>query len=62
MSFDPKCYELATAFLADENTLDTSTNRESLAQEIQDTIENWIEDAARFRIPLAVDICRRSMK
>lgn len=38
--FDAKCYDLATAFLADQPELDSEENREGLAQEIQDLIED----------------------
>ena len=42
--FDAKCYELAKAFLSDEPTLDSEESRADLAQDIQNTIEDWIED------------------
>ena len=42
--FDPKCYDLAVEFLADQPSLDSEANRELLAQAIQDTIEGVIED------------------
>jgi len=38
-TFDPKCYELAIAFLADEPDLDTEAARITLAAEIQEAIE-----------------------
>ena len=42
MSYDPKCYDLAAAFLEDEPELATEKNKCKLAQHIQDTIEDWI--------------------
>ncbi len=43
MSYDPKCYELAAAFLADEDLdLQSEANRSKLAQGIQDYIEDFI--------------------
>lgn len=38
-TFDPKCYELAAAFLADEPDLNTDAAKTTLAAEIQWTIE-----------------------
>lgn len=43
MSFDKWCYELASAFLQDEPSLDLETKRNELAQLIQTMIEDWIE-------------------
>ena len=43
--YDPKCYALAIAFLADYKTLteeQRGVNAEELAQEIQDAIENYL--------------------
>lgn len=42
MSFDPKCYDLAKAFLADEPGLDTEAARTTLASAIQDCIQDEI--------------------
>lgn len=44
MAYDPKCYELAEAFLEDEPAFNLKANKEELAQEIQTTIENWLDD------------------
>lgn len=41
-TFDPKCYELASAFLVDEPDLNTEPARIVLAQEIQQCIEDEI--------------------
>ncbi len=41
MSYDEKCYDLAEAFLSDEPSL--RWNVKNLAQAIQDTIEQWIQ-------------------
>jgi hypothetical protein len=43
MSYDPKCYELAAAFLADWPKKNTEENRDKLAQHIQTEIESEIE-------------------
>jgi hypothetical protein len=47
MSYDEKCYELAEAFLDDPDTqhINTESNREKLAQDIQDAIEQFIMTA-----------------
>lgn len=42
-SYDPKCYDLAEAFLSDEPTLNTSQNRDQLASDIQQAIEDFLE-------------------
>jgi len=43
MSVDPKCYELAEAFLADEDPeIRTAATTFKLAQAIQDCIEDWL--------------------
>ena len=42
MSYDVKCEELAKAFLEPE--LDSDPNIMSLAQAIQDAIEDWLEE------------------
>jgi hypothetical protein len=44
MSYDVKCEELAKAFLDDEPELESDSNIMSLAQTIQDAIEDWIEE------------------
>lgn len=44
-SFDPKCYELATHFLADEPISQMPTAeraRQELAAHIQEEVERWI--------------------
>jgi hypothetical protein len=41
MSYDVKCGDLAEYFLSDHKNIDTADSRESLAQTIQDAIENW---------------------
>lgn len=43
MSYDSKCYELASAFLQDWPTKNTEENRDKLAQHIQTEIESEIE-------------------
>jgi hypothetical protein len=47
MSYDEKCYALAEEFLSDTDTfyLGSAANRDKLAQEIQDTIEDFIRKA-----------------
>lgn len=45
-TFDSRCYDLAEIFLSDE-AFDTEANRNSLAAEIQQTIEDFIADAKR---------------
>lgn len=47
MSYDTKCYDLAEAFLEDEPALNNESHRKALAQEIQNAIESFIEDARR---------------
>jgi hypothetical protein len=43
MSYDPKCYDLAEAFLEDEDDkLNTAANIDRIAQRIQDNIEDEI--------------------
>lgn len=39
-TFDPKCFELAAAFLADEPDLNTEAARITLAQAIQQAVED----------------------
>lgn len=46
-SFDSKCYDLANVFLEDEPNLFTDDGCKELAQRIQQTIENFIEEARR---------------
>ena len=41
-TYDSKCLDLAAAFLADENDLNTSAARHALALEIQQCIEDEI--------------------
>jgi hypothetical protein len=41
-TYDPLCYELACAFLADEAELNTDAAKEALALEIQQCIEDEI--------------------
>jgi hypothetical protein len=43
MSYDLKCYQLSEAFLSDHPEIDTPNNRDSLAQQIQDVIEEFID-------------------
>lgn len=38
-TFDPRCYDLASIFLADEADLNTEAARITLAAEIQEAIE-----------------------
>jgi hypothetical protein len=42
MPFDVKCRQLADQFLEDEPELDTEKNANDLAQQIQNTIEDFI--------------------
>jgi hypothetical protein len=44
-TYDNKCYELAEAFLSDEPEIDTAKNRDQLAKDIQQVIEDFIESA-----------------
>jgi hypothetical protein len=46
MTFDPKCYDLASAFLEDHPNLFTEDACQQLAQHIQTAIDGWISDAA----------------
>jgi len=39
MTYDPKCFDLAVAFLSDDPDLDTPAARITLASEIQRAIE-----------------------
>lgn len=41
-TYDPMCYDLAVAFLADEPELDTEDNRDTIANSIQQCIEDEI--------------------
>ena len=50
--FDPKCYELAAAFLSDHPDKDTQENRETLAQHIQEQIEEMIEFTLQEKNPI----------
>jgi hypothetical protein len=45
MSYDPKCVDLAEAFLMDHPELDGEKHIPLLAQEIQDAIENYLEQS-----------------
>ena len=42
--YDSKCFDLAVAFLGDHPELDTEINRDQLAQDIQQAIENFISE------------------
>jgi hypothetical protein len=50
MTYDPKCYTLAKAFVDDSNILDKLTATDELAHEIQTLIEEtirnieWVQD------------------
>lgn len=46
-SYDPKCFDLAAAFLADEAEINTEVNQHELAYCIQIAIEEWIADTKR---------------
>lgn len=48
MSYDQKCYDLAAHFLSDFKVEgpELKIRTEVLAQDIQDAIENYLEDAA----------------
>lgn len=48
MGYDPKCYELAMAFLEDHPDLSKDRGGE-LAQEIQDTIETFLDEWVNAR-------------
>ena len=41
-TYDPKCYELAAHFLADEPAINTEAARITLARTIQESIEDEI--------------------
>ena len=43
MSYDPKCYQLASVFLEDHPGINTEERRAELAQFIQTEIEEQIE-------------------
>lgn len=43
---DPRCYELAVHFLSDHPHLDTALGRQMLAEEIQQTIEEFLADTS----------------
>ena len=52
MTFDTKCYDLASVFLEDEPHLFTDKRCRELAQEIQRTIESYIEsEKANYEPP-----------
>jgi hypothetical protein len=42
-TYDPKCYELAEHFLSDETDLNHKAMRESLAADVQQYVEEWIQ-------------------
>jgi hypothetical protein len=46
-TFDPKCLDLAEAFLEDEPNLNTKDGARNLAICIQQAIEGWFNDARR---------------
>lgn len=46
-TYDVKCYELASAFLADHPDSNNEQNRCDLAAHIQTEIEDWIEYRAK---------------
>ena len=41
--YDEKCYEIASAFLADDSEINDADHRDELAQHIQDEIESTIQ-------------------
>ena len=43
MSYDPKCYDLAQAFVSDYEWGNEEAQTKCLAQAIQDAIEAWLE-------------------
>ena len=47
MTYDQKCYDLAASFLADQPTLNTEKNRDELAKDIQQAIEDFLYDQER---------------
>jgi hypothetical protein len=55
--FDPKCHELAEAFLEDEAGLNTKRHVNDLAQTIQTAIENWIEEGRMASEPREEEDC-----
>lgn len=44
LAYDSECFLLAGYFLKGEPSLDTRANREQLAQDIQDAVENFISE------------------
>jgi hypothetical protein len=60
MGYDPRCYDLAEVFLADEPALQTEHKKSALAQTIQEAIEDWIgwehDHAAQEPLPTAADV------
>lgn len=42
MTFDPRCYDLAALFLSDEGALNTEAARTTLAQAIQQAVQDEI--------------------
>ena len=43
MSYDQKCYDLAELFLSDSPKINNARRRDELAQDIQNTIEAYID-------------------
>lgn len=44
MTYDPKCYELATYFLADRDATPSHKDIDAMAQSIQQTIEDCLDN------------------
>lgn len=42
--YDPKCYDLAAEFIDDLTPMDRDKLRDELAEEIQKTIENFLDE------------------
>lgn len=47
MTYDQKCYDLAVEFLSDEPKMGTNEDCASLAQAIQEAIEDWLAENRR---------------
>ena len=58
-SYDPKCWNLAKAFLADRPELNNDVNAHNLALEIQQTIEDEIDYMIRLRDETGKDAPKR---
>lgn len=54
MSYDTKCYDLASAFLEDEQEV-TEQDRDRLAQHIQTEIEDWLQFSRKSPMVLTVN-------